>query len=441
MKSELSPLVASDSTSDDDVLHVISRDHIITSSNTSYWADALDTVQLGVPLFVARLSWVGMKTTDSALLGHVSAEALAAAALSDLYAMSTLVLVQGRILSVFVGQAVGASNPRLAGVYLQVSLLILGMLSLFVILAWEFTAQVWTALGQSPEISEMAGYYARVLSSCIPAQVLFVQLSQFFSAQRIMHPEVSASLFAMILNLVFGLVFVLGIPIPNFRGYGFTACPIVTSVVSYAQVFYFWVVFCWIKRLHSPCWGGWSWNEAVERIPAFSKLYFPAALASASDYWRVAVIGYIAAQLGEREVAIFNTSYRLMWTMLIFVGALSGAAGIKISLRLGNGDADGAKQAGYVAIALCMTFLILFAAVASFMPRAFGRIFTNDKDFLDLWEDCWYPFLATLTLMNLSVAIERIPYSMGRTAAIFRMALIGSWLGKSLMIDWHRGNR
>jgi hypothetical protein len=69
------------------------------------------------------------------------------------------------------------------------------------------------------------------------------------------------------------------------------------------------------------------------------------------------------------------------------------------------------------------------------MPRAFGRIFTNDKDFLDLWEECWYPFLATLTLMNLSVAIERIPYSMGRTAAVFRMALIGSWLGKSLMID------
>lgn len=96
--------------------------------------------------------------------------------------MSALVLVQGRILSVFVGQAVGANNPRLAGVCLQVSLLVLRVLSLFVILAWVFTAQAWNALGQMAEISEMAGYYARVLSSCIPAQVLFVQLSQFFSA-------------------------------------------------------------------------------------------------------------------------------------------------------------------------------------------------------------------------------------------------------------------
>jgi len=47
--------------------------------------DARDTIALGVPIFLAMLSWIGMKTTDSALLGHVSADALAAAALSDIW--------------------------------------------------------------------------------------------------------------------------------------------------------------------------------------------------------------------------------------------------------------------------------------------------------------------------------------------------------------------
>jgi hypothetical protein len=46
--------------------------------------DVWDTIKLGVPIFFSMLSWVGMKTTDSALLGHVSAKALSAAALSDL---------------------------------------------------------------------------------------------------------------------------------------------------------------------------------------------------------------------------------------------------------------------------------------------------------------------------------------------------------------------
>lgn len=50
----------------------------------SLWSNARDTVSLAVPMFLANLSWVGMKTTDSALLGHVSSDALSAAALSDL---------------------------------------------------------------------------------------------------------------------------------------------------------------------------------------------------------------------------------------------------------------------------------------------------------------------------------------------------------------------
>jgi hypothetical protein len=50
----------------------------------SIWLDAKDTIVLAAPIFLSILSWVGMKTTDSALLGHVSSDALAAAALSDL---------------------------------------------------------------------------------------------------------------------------------------------------------------------------------------------------------------------------------------------------------------------------------------------------------------------------------------------------------------------
>lgn len=51
--------------------------------------DAYDTVILGIPIFFSMLSWVGMKTTDSALLGHVSSQALSAAALSDLVRVTT----------------------------------------------------------------------------------------------------------------------------------------------------------------------------------------------------------------------------------------------------------------------------------------------------------------------------------------------------------------
>mmetsp|Transcript_14773 Transcript_14773/g.27674 ORF Transcript_14773/g.27674 Transcript_14773/m.27674 type:complete len:273 (+) Transcript_14773:199-1017(+) len=72
--------------------------------------DVVDILRLGVPIAISYLSWIGKKTTDSALLGHVSQKALAAASLSDLWTMTTQVLLSGRVLRVLVGGAVGSGT-------------------------------------------------------------------------------------------------------------------------------------------------------------------------------------------------------------------------------------------------------------------------------------------------------------------------------------------
>ena len=390
--------------------------------------DAVDTVRLGVPIFLAMLSWVGMKTTDSALLGHISADALAAAALSDLWTMCTAVLIQARVLGVLCGAAVGAGNPKLAGIYLQVSYVVLSLVVVLVFVCWYFTEQVWLWLGSDPEISHMAGYYARVLAWSLPGQLAFSQLSQFFSSQRIMHPEVNSASAALVLNLVFGLLLVLGIGVPGWTGFGFAACPIVTTTVVYIQLLVIYVIYIHVQRLHEPCWDGWQWQEITpQRMRTFVDLYAPAALGMASDFWRVAVVGAVAAQLGETPVAVFNTSYRIMWIVLIMVSALSSASGIKTSMRLGKNDHGGAKQAGEVGIYMSGLLLLLVGGLVWWQIRNFGRIFTEDEVFLDMFVEAGLPFTVTLVLMNLSVAIERIPYSMGRTKEVFWYGFIASW--------------
>lgn len=360
-----------------------------------------------------------MKTTDTALLGHVSGESLSAAALSDLWTMCSGILIQGRVLDILVGGAVGAGNPKLAGIYLQVAYAVISVVGIFVIIAWNFTEQVWVTFGSDAEISKMAGYYASVLSLSIPGQLIFSQLSQFFSAQRIMHPEVNASSFAMVCNLAFGLIFVLGIPIPNFEGYGFVACPWVTTSAVYIQLLLVWYVYIFHQRLHEPCWGGWSLQEITwARIKTFSVLYFPAAFGVASDFWRVAVIGAIAATLGEEEVAVFNTSYRIMWINLVLVVALAGASGINMSMRLGRLDSRGAKQSGHIGVGMSSAVCLIIGGLVWSQIRAFGQIFTNDPIFLDMFAEVRTPFCITLVLMNIAIAIERIPYSMGRTQGL-----------------------
>eukprot|EP00978_Attheya_sp_CCMP212_P034173 scaffold141984_cov62-Attheya_sp.AAC.3 len=322
------------------------NESLIEDEDPSIWDDAKDVLQLGAPIFVCMLSYVGMKTTDTVLLGHVSASALSASALSDLWTMSTGVLFEGRVLGVLCGQAVGAGNPKLAGIYLQVSYVWLSALSVFVVVAWNVTEYVWLASGQPADLARDAGYYSRILSLSIPGRVAFSQLSQFFLSQRIFRPEVTSSIFAMSLNLVLGLFFVLGVGLPGFDGLGFRACPWVTTAAEYGPFFFFWIVFCHYQQLHTTCWGGWSREDITkERMWSFAKLYFPAALSVSSDFWRMGVVGWVAAKLGQVEVGIFTISYRIMWITLVMVGSLSSATSIKMGILLGQGNWQRARQA------------------------------------------------------------------------------------------------
>lgn len=414
-------------------------------STSTFAQDVTDTLHLAIPIFISRVSYVGMKTTDTALLGHVSGQALSAAALSDLWTMCTGVLLQGRVLGILVGQSVGAKNYKLAMIYLRISCIMLALLSTIVMVFWKYTQQVWESLGQSTSVAKDAGYYSSVFIWMIPAQIGFDQLAQFFSAQRIMKPEVVTALFALSFNLALGILFVFVL------GYGFVACPIVTVAVDWFQFMILFGYFKWFQKhdsigkhindsshdlsdsFHNETTHSWfsSWLDGITkaRILTFSHLYIPAALALSSDFWRMGAVGAMAASIGEREVGLFNASYRILWITLTFVGALSGASGIKIGLRLGNGDHKGSKQASEVGV--LMTTLLLFAlsALVYNNSRIFGMVFTNDESYLDLFDECRLPFCCTLFFMNLSVAIETIPINMGRTGIVFYSGFVASWLG------------
>ena len=310
-------------------------------------------------------------------------------------------------------------------------------------MSWACTAQVWEALGQSKSVADDAGYYSNVFILMVPAQIGLSQLTQFFSAQRIMKPEMIISMLALTLNLLLGLVFVVGIPFEGF-GYGFRACPIVTVLVVWFQFTIMIIYYEWFRKTNqvwkhikdiSGTFTERKFHALLEgitegRLMTFVKLYFPAALALSSDFWRMGLIGAMAASIGEKEVGLFNASYRILWITLVFIGALSGASGIKIGLRLGNGDAMGAKQASEVGILLSILVLIVLSNIVYFNTRAFGMVFTNDESYLDLFEECRLPFCCSLFFMNLAVAIETIPINMGRTGIVFYAGFAASWLGQ-----------
>lgn len=400
---------------------------------STVWREVCDLFRLSMPIFVSMVSWVVMKSTDTALLGHVGTKYLEASALSDLWTSSTGVFIQGRVLGMFVGQAVGAGNNPLAGIWLQVSYVVLLAIAIPVILLWALTSTFLQLLGSHKDTSEDAGRYAQILMLCIPVRIAYSQLSQFFQAQRIMYPEVLAALLAMLTNLIGGLIFVLGIPIPHWDGFGFIACPIVTVIAEYFQFAIFFFIAIYWNQLHKTCWPstGWSTSHLTkERLWTYLNLYIPAALAFGSDYWRFSAIGAIAASLSELELAVFNSSYRILWICLIFTGSLGGAVGIKLGLALGEAKTVEATKITSIGIGLAVSILLLLSAIVCSIPRLLGSIFSSDEEILHEFEKNRFPLAAMMFFMNLAVMLERVPLSMGRTRTVLVLGLVGSWVGQ-----------
>ena len=208
-----------------------------------------------------------MNSADTALLGHSGNQGLDAQALQSLWTSSTGVFLTARVLNVFGSQAYGAKNYHLVGVWMQVGGFVLCFVVIAVMLLWAATGPV-LLLGQlwsHPDAEKQglvwpAWYYSLVLATCLPARMLCGILNQFLQCQGIMYPSVVASIVAMLCNLGFGLVFVLGIPFnpnpagsprdipaPSFMpplntsatnatatrsGFGFWSCPIVTAAME-----------------------------------------------------------------------------------------------------------------------------------------------------------------------------------------------------------------
>ena len=394
------------------------------------------TLSLLPAIFIGRIGWVGMKVTDTALLGHVSSRALTASALSDLWTSATGVFIQGRVLNIFVGNAIGAGTPRVAGEWFQVALFVQVCIAVPVMGMWALTGPVLSATREPQDLAQDAAYFSFVLIAAIPARVIFSAMTQFLSAQRIVRPFAVASLAGLVLNLILGLVLVLGVPTGlGVRGLGFAACPVVTALVEWWQL---GVLLAWtyVGALHRSAWpeGGWNgwstYHVTRARVCAYLRLYLPAALSIASDFWRMSLVGTLAATLSPLDLAVFTASYRIMWLSLSLAGSLSSAIGIQLSQHLGARRTATARRTVASGLFLAVVTLVGVGSLIVSQPRALASLFSSDASVLDAFESARRPLALTTVSMNLAVVLEGLLMTTGRTRTVLAVGLVGSWVGQ-----------
>jgi len=203
--------------------------------------EAWTMFMLGWPMVVSFVCRIGMASTDTAFVGHLTnattgvffdrpysgEEYLAAASLSDMVVNILIVppLAFNQVLNALVGQALGSDNKKMAGTWLQLSVFFLTTSYLpFMLIQYLFTADVLKLLGFNHDICELAGVYARWNLFWPIPNGIYQCMRFYFQAQGMPRPAMWNNLAFVLVNALLNWTFVFGGPLQyacGWTGFGF----------------------------------------------------------------------------------------------------------------------------------------------------------------------------------------------------------------------------
>ena len=151
---------------------------------------------LAGPLIVGSLLQDVVQMISVMFVGHLGELALSSASIATSFAGVTgfsLLAGMASALETLCGQAFGARQYHLLGVYKQRAMLVLSLVSVPVAALWAYTGRILLLLGQGPEIAAGAGGYIRWM---IPALLAYGPLQchvRFLQTQNIVFPVMASA--------------------------------------------------------------------------------------------------------------------------------------------------------------------------------------------------------------------------------------------------------
>jgi len=372
---------------------------------------------LGFPLAVSFFCRMGMASTDSAFVGHISDGVnspevyLAAAVLSDmvLNICITPPLAFNQVLNGLVSQAVGSNNPRMAGIWLQQSMFWLATTMLPCLTALFFVEPILKSLGFPDDICSVAGRYAKYNVFWPVPNGLYQCMRFYFQARGHPKPAMYNNIIFLFVNGFLNWIFVFGGPIPGWDGLGFIGAAISLSISRTMQgICYFFYMFVY-KKHHIDAWPeeGWSVKHhtkertkefMTQSIPNIGTLLFQAFASQAQTV--------LVGRLGQLPIA---ASSALSTITIPWSGTLSATtsmvSAIRVGYHLGRGDPQSAKRSSWLVMHLITIVNVVMAVVflAPYVRDKILTIATDDQDVVDLAKKL-VPAMLVGTYLNILVS-------------------------------------
>jgi MATE family multidrug resistance protein len=317
-----------------------------------------------------------MGVVDTLMAGRISAQALAAVALGNLYVFGSLVFGMGTLLAIdpVVAQAVGARDFPAVGRAVQRALLIALALSVLVALALLPAERVLAELRQPADVVPMAGRYVRASIAGVLPFYAFVVLRQTLQAFGRMAPIVVVVVGANLLNVLLNWVLMfgnLGAPALGAVGSAWS-----TSIGRWAMALGLLAVGWPALRPHLVPLSRDALR--VEPLRLTLRLGVPIGLQQLLEVGAFAGATLLMGLFGSTPLAGHEIALNLASLTFMVPLGVATAAAVLVGRAVGAGDAERARVHAAAALLYGVGFMALSALAFILAPRAIAGAYTRD---------------------------------------------------------------
>ncbi|OEL25332.1 Protein DETOXIFICATION 27, partial [Dichanthelium oligosanthes] len=340
-----------------------------------WWVESKKLWHIVGPAIFQRIALYGINVVSQAFIGHLGDLELAAFSIAATVVAGFnfgFLLGMASALETLCGQAFGAKKHHMLGVYLQRSWIVLLMFAAALTPTYIFMEDLLLLIGQSPELSRLAGQMSVWLLPQHFAMAMLLPLTRFLQSQLKNWVTAITAGVALAIHVVVTYVLV------QHLQFG------IVGAVAAADMSWWLVVlgqFVYVVGGGCPLsWNGFS-MEAFADFWEFIKLSSASGVMLCLENWYYRVLVLLTGYLKNAEIAVDALSICQTingWEMMIPFGFLA-ATGVRVANELGAGSGKRARFAIVVSITTSVVIGLVFWCLILYFNDQIALLFTSSK--------------------------------------------------------------
>ncbi|KAH9708713.1 protein DETOXIFICATION 29 [Citrus sinensis] len=334
--------------------------------------------------------------------GHVSTIALAAVSVENSVIAGFsfgAMMGMGSALETLCGQAYGAGQLDMLGVYMQRSWVILNATALILMLIYIFAQQLLTGTLSIWMIPQLFAYAVNF------------PIAKFLQAQSKMMVMAIIAASALVLHTLLSWLLMLEL------GWGLVGAAVVLNAswwfIDLAQMFYIFSGTC------GRAWNGFSW-KAFHNLWAFVRLSLASAVMLCLEIWYFMALILFAGYLKNAELSVDALSICmniLGWTVMVAIG-MNAAISVRVSNELGAAHPRTAKFSLVVAVISSFLIGLVLALILIITKNQYPSLFSNDANVRELVIDLTPLLALCIVINNIQPVLSGVAIGAGWQAAV-----------------------